>query len=323
MRPRWALFLLSAAGLLTSCAVRSQGSYEAQPAPEFLFERRPFTFECADRSPGHDPRSGRGAYLSAGNQAPFLVTRSEEATLSLSDVPALAITTDPSQSIWVGGSRRNDWSMRFCAQGEGNSEAEARQRRDQVSMSRLGDTVSLKGPILDEKPQARGSFVLDAPAEAPILIHASYTPVEVRDITGPVRVTATHARASILDTTGQVDVAAFVVDFAGSRGRVSLSAEAEINLKFSSARFDGSLLAWAQRPVRVLVPRGFVTPFRASVRRSQDFICRADLCAKVSQQKKNGLYVFTYLGDAGTAPEFVELYSEQSTVVIDTAKGNN
>ena len=48
---------------------------------------------------------------------------------------------------------------------------------------------------------------------------------------GPVRVTASHARAKILETTGQVDANAFVIDFAGSRGRVSLNAEAEINLK--------------------------------------------------------------------------------------------
>lgn len=41
---------------------------------------------------------------------------------------------------------------------------------------------------------------------------------------GPVRVTASHARAKILDTAGQVDTDTYVIDFAGSRGRVTLSA---------------------------------------------------------------------------------------------------
>ena len=286
MRLRWPLFLLSAAGLFTSRAVRSERKYEAQPAAESLFERRPFTFECADRSPGHDPRSGRGAYLGSSSEAPFLVTNSEEVILSPRDVPTLTITADPHQSISIGGSNRSNWSIRFCARGEGNSDDEARRASRLVSMTRLGNTVSLNGPILSDHPQTKGLLLLDAPAEAPIVIHASFTPVKIRDMNGAVRVTSTHARATILDTTGQVDASAFVIDFAGSRGRVNLSAEAEINLKMRSARFEGTLIAWAQRPLRMLVPRGFVTPFQALVNRPQDFICRADFCAKVRQEKR-------------------------------------
>jgi hypothetical protein len=100
-------------------------------------------------------------------------------------------------------------------------------------------------------------------------------PVEIRDMTGAVRVTAAHARATILETTGQVDASAFVIDFAGSRGRVDLSAEAEINPKMTAPRFEGTIMAWAQRPVRMLVPPGFMTPFQALVNHPQDFICAA------------------------------------------------
>jgi hypothetical protein len=89
-------------------------------------------------------------------------------------------------------------------------------------------------------------------------------------MTGPVRVTATHARASILDITGKVDASGFVVDFAGSRGRVKLSSERDINVKLRAPRFEGSLMAWAQGPVRVLVPPSFQTPFQAIVNRPQD-----------------------------------------------------
>jgi hypothetical protein len=242
--------------------------------------------------------------------------------LSRGDVPALTITADPNQWVSIGGSDRSDWSMRFCAQGEGNTEDEARQAMNLASMTHLGGTVSLNGPILSGIPRTKGLLVLDAPAEAPIVIHASFSPVQIRDMTGAVRVASTHARLTILDTTGQVDASAFIIDFAGSRGRVDLSAEAEIDLKMTSTRFDGTLTAWAQRPVRMLVPRGFVTPFQASVNRPQDFICRADFCAKVKQEKKNGLYTLTYSGDGKTAPELVNLRSEQSTVVIDTTKGN-
>ncbi len=321
MRLRWPVFLVSVSSLFSSCAADARRNSEVQPAPEFLFERRPFQFECADRTPGRGGMNERGVRLSMGNEAPFLLTHSEEATLLTRDVPSLAITADPLHSISIGGSGRSDWSIRFCAQGEGSSEAEARERLNEVSMTRLGATVSLKSPSPAEKPQMRGLFVLDAPADAPVLIHASFAAVEIRDMAGPVRVTATHARAKIVDTTGQVDAAAFVIDFAGSRGRVNLSAEAEINLKMTAPRFEGTLMAWAQRPVRMLVPPGFVTPFQALVNRPQDFVCRADFCSKVKKEKKNGLYVFTYRGDGGAAPELVHLRSEQATVVIDTTEG--
>jgi hypothetical protein len=321
MRLRWPAFLVSVSSLFMSCASHAQREIEVQPVPEFVFERRPFGFDCLDRRPGKATTNERGARLSMGNEAPFLLTHAEELTLSPRDVPALTITADPSHSISIGGTGRSDWSIRFCAQGEGNSEAEARGYLDQVSMTFLGTIVSLKGPILSDNPQSKGLFVLDAPADAPIVIHGSYASVEIRDMTGPVRVTATHARAKILDTTGQVDAAAFVIDFAGSRGRVNLSAEAGINLKMTAPRFEGTLLAWAQRPLRMLVPPGFTTPFQALVNRPQDFVCRTDFCAKVKQEKKNGLYVFTYIGDGGSAPELVHLRSEQATVVIDSTEG--
>ena|SRR6202790_2785973 len=51
------------------------------------------------------------------------------------------------------------------------------------------------------------------------------------------------------------------------------------------------------------------------------FICRTDFCAKVTRQKKNGLYVFTYAGDGDTDSELVHLRSGRATVVIDTMVG--
>jgi hypothetical protein len=323
MRLRWPVFLVSISSFFTSCASDERRKYDLQPAPEFLFERPPFRFECVDRTPGRGGMDGRGtpSFFVDGNQAPFLLTRSEELTLSRRDVPAVTITADPSNSIAIGGSSRSDWSIRFCAQAEGNSEAEARGRLQQVSMTRLGSVVSIQAPVVGGKLHTRSSFVLDAPADAPIVIHASNTSAEIRDMTGPVQVTATGARARILDTTGQVDAAAFVIDFAASRGRVNLSAELGINLKMTALRFEGTLLASAQRPVRMLVPPGFTTPFQAVVNRSQDFVCRADFCSMVKQGRNYNLYVFTYAGDGSETPDRVQLRSVLATVVIDSTDG--
>ena len=92
-------------------------------------------------------------------------------------------------------------------------------------------------------------------------------------------------------------------------------------MKLSTARFDGTLLAWAQRSVKTLVPPGFQTPFRAIVRQRQDFVCRAEFRSRVTQERKGDLYYFTYAGDNSVAPEAtMQLRSEQATVVIDAMR---
>ena len=319
MRLRWPAFLLSLGALFTANASDSQSTYEQQAAASSLFEQRFIGFECADRTPGKSREPGVRSVASLGTQATYKRTRPETFTLSRADVPALTITADPSNWVEVTGSKRGDWSLRFCSQGEGNSQGEARERLEAMSISRVGSAVSLNGPAgFDRQAGTRGQLNVDAPADAPIVVHASFAPVEIRGMTGPVRVTAIHGRARILDTTGKVDATGFVVDFTGSKGTVVVSAEAEINLKLSTTRFEGTLTAWAQRPVRVLVPQASQTPFQAVANRPQDFVCRTDFCSKVKQEKKDGLYVFTYVGDGSTPPEQMHLRSEQATVVIDT-----
>jgi hypothetical protein len=62
-----------------------------------------------------------------------------------------------------------------------------------------------------------------------------------------------------------VDAAVFGANYAGSEGTVLLSADAEINLKITSLKYDGSLMAWVQLPVRVRP--AFQSPVQAIVSR--------------------------------------------------------
>lgn len=107
-------------------------------------------------------------------------------------------------------------------------------------MVRAGGTVSLTGPhLLSAAPtrMGRGQLLIDAPADAAIVIHASFAAVQIRDLKGPVRVAAAHARTTILNTTGRVDAIGMVIDFAGSKGQVQQllhpwSVRAGITVKF-------------------------------------------------------------------------------------------
>src|SRR5580658_4511240 len=203
MRYRWPVFLFSLGSLLTPRPSASQAKYDQQAAPDFLFERRPVGYECADRTPGQRMEPGMKALSPA--RPPHLRTRPETLTLSRADVPALTITADPSSTVGVTGSSRIDWSLRFCAQGEGDSEDQDRERLQAISMSRVGSAVSLNSPCFGHIAGTRGQLNVDAPVGAPIVVHASFGAVEIRDMSGPVRVTAMHGRARILDTTGKVD----------------------------------------------------------------------------------------------------------------------
>lgn len=294
-----------------------QSRYDLEAASEFLFENRPFDSECTDRTPGQPLQSG--TRLAVSKQAPYLRTRLESLTLPRAEVPALTIAAGPSEMIEVTGKNREDWDLRFCAHGGGNREHEARGRLEEISLIRTGGTVSLNSPGLESMAGSGGNLNVEAPADAPITIHASFSAVEVRNMIGPVRVTAIHARAKLLNTAGQVDATGFVVDFAGSTGTVILTAEAEINLKLTDSSFHGTLTAWAQRSVRVLVPPAFQTAFQAIVSRPQDFVCRAEFSAKLRPDKQGALYVFTYLGDGSTPPDKICLRSEHGAVVVDTA----
>ena len=286
--------------------------YERQPAAEFLFERRPLR-----RRHRLDAERG-GAFLVVGDQPPHLLTRHEERVIRRDDAPTLTVTSDPRNSVAVVAGSGSDWNVYFWAEGGGQTEVEANQRLQESLFSVSGSTVSLSRPILYDERNARCELLVEAPRDAGVVIHTTRSVVEVYDLTGPVRIAAAHARATILDTIGQVDATAFCVDFAGSGGRVTLSAEAEINLKITAREFQGRLVAWAQRSVRMLVPEGFSTPFEAIVGSPDDFVCRADFRSQVKQDRREPLYAFTYaIGDDDASRARLHLRSEASIVVID------
>jgi hypothetical protein len=124
--------------------------YERQPAPEFLFERRPLR-----RRPPVAPQPGE-AILVAGNQPAHRVTRHEERVITRCDAPLLTVTSDPNNSIAVVAGNRPDWKLSFWAkvaakqrpkQRRGREQSEDRRSRVRGHRSGLGSSVrSAAGP---------------------------------------------------------------------------------------------------------------------------------------------------------------------------------
>lgn len=290
-------------------------SYELRPAQDFLFERRSLNH---GRTGGSGPHES-GSIVVSGNRPPCRVTHREEHIIRKGEASVLTITSDPGNSIVVVGGRSRDWSVFFRTEGFGQSEVEAAAKARLRSLAITGRTVALTAPeLFDRGHDATAELVVEAPADSGVVMHGMCAPAEVRDMSGPVRIAAVHARATILDTTGRVDVTAGCVDFAGACGQVSLTAELEINLKMRGSSFDGRLAAWAQRSVRLLIPRDFWTPVQVTVSSRDRFVCRAGICSKMEHTRQGELHLFAGGMDNADPDRFcLRLRSESSTVVID------
>jgi len=304
--------VLAVGALIGGVIACSSQSAKPSPFPFFLFDERPFQMSCGDRPSPLPP--GTRSFVTVSPLAPYARTRLNTLNLPRYEVPALTIAAEPLNWIQVTGAKQDHWTVQFCAKGEGNTVEEANGYLQKISMQRTGSLLALNSTDPHGLTGGQGNLLLTAPEDASLTIH-SQAAVEVHDMAGAVRVSAL-GRATILNTTGRVDVSAMIVDFAGSQGWVSLNAPWDINIKLTAQQFRGKLSANAQRQVRVLLPPGFQTPIDVLVNRPKDFVCRVDFCAKIKKVRVNSLYRFTY-GDTEGATESIGLRSESAQVVLD------
>jgi len=216
----------------------------------------------------------------------------------------------------VSGNTSDNYSLQLCAEAGAASESDAEALLKEIKLAHDDQILSLSMPkFVQERPST--AFVqVQAPRETPITVNGDYAAMRVIGVDAPVHLSTTHARITLLDTTGDVDARAEsgIIDFSGDRGHVRLYADWEINLNFTAQHFDGSLDAKAAQPIRVLLPSGFVTAFKVIVQRKSDFACRADICDHVAFHKRDGKSVFTY-GSGDPALHFTSL---GGPVVVDS-----
>jgi hypothetical protein len=310
MRHRWPFRLLTILSLL-GCTASPRRNPGLEPAAPFLFLRSHTPSPC-------ERQNQTGARLVAleANRPAHNVLRTEQLSLSRAEIPALSMRVGPSQLELTGEAREN-YSVELCAEAGAASEKEAQGLLEQVKLSRADRMLLLTGTQATPERPSRAYVQVQAPQDAPITIQGEYAAMRVIGVHGPVHVSTTHARISLIDTTGDAYAKAAefgVIDFSGERGHVRLDSAWEINLNFTGEKFEGSLDAKAAQPVRVLLPPGFASSFEATVRRKADFACRADLCDRVSVHKKDGKFVFTY----GSGEPALHFTSVDGPVVVDS-----
>ncbi len=308
------VFILAFSVLLSGVIACSSQTPHPHTGLSTQFDERPFHMDCADRPRPLPP--GTHGYATFSSGVPYARTRLDRLDLPLYQVPALTIATEPVNWIQIAGVNQDHWTLRFCAKGEGNTAEEASSYLQKISMQRIGSLLTLNNTYPNGLTGGQGNLLLEAPQGAPITVHG-LTAVEVHDVSGPLRVTATGGRAVILNSSGLVDVVANLIDFAGSQGSVSLHALWDIDIKLNATKFQGHLGAYAQRRVRAFFPPGSETPVDVLVNRPKDFVCHADFCSKIKKDRENSLYRFTY-GNIENAADRIWLRSDSAQVLLDT-----
>lgn len=316
MQIGWLAVLGITCGFLSADSPQGLRKYELQRAPEFLFQRDIGYFNCTGW-PSDQPRR-HGSYMTFSPRTPYRRTHLEEVAFSKDEIPSLIMTSDTTASVEVVGEARPDWSLQFCAKGDGDTDAEAQGHMQSLSMVRTGGMVSMAGRDTDANHKELADLLVHAPADAPANFYLNEGWIKAADTNAPLRVAAPRGRAKFLETTGRVDATAGFIDFAGAKGTVDLHSSSEMDLKMTATRFDGTLTAMAQRSLRVLMPPGFETSFQVIVSRREDFACRTDFCPRVKEQKtRTGLFIFTYAGSGDVSQPGMHLRSEDGPVVMD------
>jgi hypothetical protein len=308
---RWPIALITLAALL-GCSANPRRKYNLEGAPLFLFEQNHTPTPCEQSH-----RTGARLVAGLSNRPAHSVQRTDRMDLSLAQLPVFSMHLEPSIFEVYGGTSDN-YSVQLCAEAGAATESDAKALLGEVKLTRVGKTLLLSTPkYVQERPST--TFVqVQAPQETPITVNGEYAAMRVIGMHAAVKLSTTHARITLIDTTGDVDAKAAefgVIDFSGDRGHVHLESASEINLNFTGQKFDGSLDAKAAGPVRVLLPPGFASGFEATVRDRSDFACRADICDRVSLQKRNGKFVFTF----GSGDPSLHFTSLDGPVVVDSS----
>lgn len=310
MRIRWLVVLLTTVPLL-GCSASSRQKPGLEPTAPFLFARDDRPTPCEQQS-----QTGPRVVIRDLNYPAHDLLRADHLAISRAELPVFSMRLGQS-SVEISGEPVNNYSVQMCAEAGAATESDARSLLDEVKLTRADSVISLSTPKFTQEQRFNAFVRVQAPPEAPITINGDYAAMRVIGTNAPVHLYTTHARITLLDTTGDVDAKAAefgVIDFSGNRGNVRLDSAWEINLNFTGQKFDGCVDARAVQAVRVLLPPGFTSGFEAIVQHKADLACRADICARVSSHKRDGKFVFSF-GSGDPALHFI---SQSGPVVIDS-----
>ena len=219
---RWAVAVISIAALL-GCSASPHPKHGLEPAAQFLFERNHIPTPCEQ---SQNPKNGPRLMLRASNAPAYNLQRLDRMAFSRAELPVFTMRLVGS-SMEVSGNTSDNYSVKLCAEAGAASESDAEALLKEIKLTRDDRMLSLSMPkVVQEWPPT--AFVqVQAPPETPITVDGDYASMRVIGMNAPIHLSTTHARITLLDTTGNVDARAEsgIIDFSGDRGHVRLDAD--------------------------------------------------------------------------------------------------
>ncbi len=228
------------------------------------------------------------------------------------------LQVDISQAMLeIIGLRGPESLLEVHSQADAPDATEARRLLDGVKIEPKGSRLRLLNAKNCNDQHCSSEFTITCPPERPVTVKGIYSAVRLADLSGGAEVETTHARITILNVGPKVKarVEDGIIDYSGHEGSAQLFAGWELNLKFTSQIYAGKVDARATGPVRVLIPRGFATCFKASVAKNATFLCRADINSQITQRERGGHLIYTF----GEGTPEIRIVSINGPVVIDNS----
>jgi len=203
------------------------------------------------------------------------------------------------------------------AEAGGATESEAQELLDYIRLARFGSELILSTPVTNRvATMAKCALNVVTRSNCAVDVRGCFAQIEILKMTGPIAVSLAYGAATLLETTGDVDVQTGPegrIVFAGCQGNATLRSAGAIDIKITDQVFQGSLEASTREmPIRILIPRGFRSSFEVI---APELICRADISPQVQRRQDNEQVVAHY----GASEPNVLFHSSRGTVVIDNS----
>lgn len=169
---------------------------------------------------------------------------SESFSLPKSEAPILELNAAEHGHIRVRGWNRADYAVETCKIAVSETRAAAEQMAKSIAISHSAGRISFTGPVSDTGNWT-AFFIIHAPKDANLDLEARNGPIEVRDVSGVIKVRAANGPVAIKDCAGVIEAHTTngPIAFSGDRGEVRLNAQnGPIALKLSGDAWNGSQL---------------------------------------------------------------------------------
>jgi hypothetical protein len=223
------------------------------------------------------------------------------ATIPGADLAELSIRVSEASGIVVTGSG-GAFEITACVAAGGRRPATAQETLRRISVSHSAGRVSTAGPA---DADWLVYLLVAAPAGASLDLRAEDGPIELRGLSGRLRVENRNGPISLDDCSGEIDVTNRngPIDVQGGGGRQRLEAEnGPISIVLDAGGWDGDgLQAHADNgPLTIELPEGFASGILVTASRWAPFECTAPACGR-ARRTWDDEGVLLELGDGPSA----------------------